>query len=253
MKRDRAFFFFSYEGAQVGRLRKITGNTATPALLALLKPAMLQTLNTYLPTESTPTSNAHVGYHTRNDQQRNKEHTFLSRGDLALGKQRIAARHSYNHQDYISPNFSPVMPTVYPMRFHNAVLQDNWNTSALSFNELRLGVNRVDLNRNTPGSERIPAWITAPSGISASLPSYIHFISTTYTIADNFSLLRSAHSMKTGFEIREARSIRGQGGQPTYSYNNFNDLIADRPLNIQLLFRGRKGITHPQPRLLLPR
>lgn len=242
IKRDRAFFFFNYEGAQVGRLRKITGNTATPALLTLLKPAMRQTLETYLPTDFTPTSNAYVGYHTRNDQQRNKEHTFLSRGDLALGKQRIAARHSYNHQDYISPNFSRVLPTVYPMRFHNAVIQDNWNTSATSFNELRLGVNRVDLNRNAPGSERIPAWITAPSGISASLPSYIHFISTTYTIADNFSHVRGAHSMKTGFEIREVRSVREQGGQPTYSYNNFNDLIADRPLNIQLLFGGGKGL-----------
>lgn len=242
IKRDRAFFFFNYEGAQVGRLRKITGNTATKELLAAVPPLIRKTLETYLPSDYTPTTNVYVGYHTRNDQQWNKEHTFLTRGDLSLTKHRLAGRHSYNRQDFTSPNFGPKFPTLYPMRFHNVVFQDNWNVTSTSFNELRLGVNRVNLNRDVVNRETIPAWISAPSSVNASLSSYIHFISTTYTIADNFMSVRGAHSMKTGFEIREVRSVRVQGGLPTYSYNTFPNLIADRPLSVSLLFGGGKGL-----------
>src|SRR5439155_1278080 len=49
-------------------------------------------------------------------------------------------------------------------------------------------------------------------------------------------------SLKTGFEIREIRSVRGQGGQPTYTYNNLDDLIADRANRVQVLFGGGKAL-----------
>jgi hypothetical protein len=241
VKRDRLFFFFNYEGAQVKRVSKVTGNTATPALLAAVPAAIRKFYDLYLPKTYTPTSNPNLGLHTRNDRQVNDENTFLSRGDAVLGKHRVALRYSYNHQNYSSPAFSPVMPTVYPMRFHNAVAQDNWSLGSTAFNEIRVGMNRVDLNRHILGSEQVPGWVTV-SGLSASQPSYIHFLSTTYTLADNISLVRGKHSTKAGFEIREVRSIRVQGGQPTFTYNTINDLIADRPLNITLLFGGGKGL-----------
>ena len=38
IKRDKVFFFFNYEGAEVRRAAGITGNTFTPALLTQLKP-----------------------------------------------------------------------------------------------------------------------------------------------------------------------------------------------------------------------
>src|SRR6185312_11272566 len=44
IKRNKLFFFFNYEGAQVHRVSRVTGNTATPALLALVKPAIRQEL-----------------------------------------------------------------------------------------------------------------------------------------------------------------------------------------------------------------
>jgi hypothetical protein len=239
IRRDRLFFFFNYEGAQVKRVQKINGNTATPALLTAVPPAIRQTLEFYLPKTYAPTTNAYLGLHTRNDRQVNDEDTYLSRVDAVLGKHREAVRYSYNHQNYSAASFSPVMPTLYPLRFHNAVIQDNWTVNATSFNELRVGLNRVDMNRHPTNYEKIPGYIVAQS-LDASENNYIYFVSTTYTLADNYTVIRGSHSMKIGFEIRELRSVREQGGPPNYTYNSYADLIADKPTSILLFFgRGR--------------
>ncbi|MEO7648948.1 MAG: TonB-dependent receptor, partial [Bryobacteraceae bacterium] len=243
IRKDRLFFFFNYEGAKVSRLSRVTGNTATPALLAQLKPELRRALELYLPASFTATSNPLIGLHQRNDQQKNAENTYLSRVDALLGKHRLSTRYSYNNQDYSVPTLAASMPRFFPVRFHNAVIQDSTSVNASSFNELRIGFNRVDLNRSETGREQVPAWVVVNGGgFNASQPSYIHFITTTYTLADNFSVIRGAHTFKMGFELREVRSARIQGGQPTYTYNNPADLITDQPNRIQVLFGGGKGL-----------
>lgn len=243
IKHNKLFFFFNYEGAQVHRLSRVTGNTATPALLALVKPAIRQEMQTFLPDTYTPTSNPYLGFHTRNDQQKNAENTYLSHVDGMFGAHHISVRDSYNHQDYSVPTFSPSMPRLFPLRFNNAVVQDTWSIAPTVVNELRLGFNRVDLNRSEIGRDSVPAWITVSgAGFNASQPSYIHFITTTYSIADNLSWIKGSHTFKAGVDLREIRSARIQGGQPTYTYNNLTDLINDKPNRIQVLFGGGKSL-----------
>ena len=243
IRRNRAFFFVNYEGAQVKRAAQITGNVATPALLARLKPEIRSMLESTLPNTFEPTSNPLIGFHRRNDRRSNDEHTFLGRADVELGKHRLSGRYSHNNQDYLIPNLQPTLPRIFPNRFHNAVIQDNWSIAPNRFNELRLGVNRVDLFRNEPGRERVPAWIqVAGVGLNSQIASYIHFITTTYTLVDNFTWIRGKHSIKSGFEIREVRSVRDQNGQPTHNYNTLDDLIADNSVRIGLPFGGGKGL-----------
>ena len=240
--RNKLFFFFNYEGAQVERQSQVTGNVATPALLALVSPPIRSALTTFLPSTYAPTSNPFVGLHTRNDQQINDENTYLTRVDYLLGKQRLAVRYSYNNQTYTTPSLAPTIPTVYPLRYNNAVVEHTYSLGTSALNEIRLGFNRVDLNRNPANSGSIPAWITVQS-INASQSSFIHFIPTTYTVADNFTKIIGAHSLKMGLDIREVRSVRVQGGKPTYAYNTFADLINQNPATVQLLFGGSKGLT----------
>ncbi|MBL8176045.1 MAG: TonB-dependent receptor [Bryobacterales bacterium] len=243
IRKDKLFFFFNYEGATVRRPVQITGNVPTPALLSQLKPALRAHYDAMSPKDFTPTANALIGFHRRNDTRRNDENTYLARGDSDFGKHRLSTRFSYNNQDYIDPNLYPTLPRVFPTRFHNAVIQDAWTISPTVFNELRVGLNRVDLFRREIGREKFPAWVTVTStGPNANLASYIHFITTTYTLADNFTIIKSAHTLKMGFEIREVRSVRDQNGDPGSEYNNLNDLIADRPFRINLTFGGGKGL-----------
>lgn len=241
--RNRAFFFFNYEGAQVRSPTQTTGNVATPALIAQLNPAMQKTFNELSPKTFEPTANPLVGLHRRNDRRINEENTFLTRGDIDLAKHRLSLRYSYNHQDISTPLLTPVLRQTLPTRFHNAVVQDNWSIAPTVFNELRLGFNRTDLFRYEAGRENYPAWITtAGVNINLNLAGYLHFIPTTYTLADNLTLIRGRHSIKMGAEIIVAMNNRDQGGAPTHMYNSVTDLIADRPNRIRMLFGGGKGL-----------
>lgn len=245
--RNRAFFFFNYEGAQVRSPSQQTGNVATPALIAQLKPQMQKLFQDLSPKEFEPTANPLVGFHRRNDRRVNDENTYLARGDVDLSAHRLSLRYSYNHQDITTPQLSPMLRQTLPTRFHNAVVQDNWMLSPSMFNELRLGFNRTDLFRYEAGREKYPAWIsTAGVNINLSLPGYLHFIPTTYTLADNLSIIRGKHSVKTGVEIRVAMNNRDQGGQPAHFYNSVADLIADRPNRVRMLFGGPKGLKNTQ-------
>jgi hypothetical protein len=199
------------------------------------------------PKEFETTSNPLVGLHRRNDRRTNDENTYLARGDVDLTKHRLSLRYSYNNQDIVNPQFMPALKQKLPTRFHNAVLQDNWTVSPTIFNELRLGFNRTDLFRYEAGRENYPAWITTSGvNVNLNLGGYLHFIPTTYTLADNISMIRGKHSIKAGVEIRVNMYNRDQGGQPTHMYNNVNDLIADRPNRVRMLFGGGKGLKNTQ-------
>jgi hypothetical protein len=161
--------------------------------------------------------------------------------DAIFGNHRLAVRDSYNHQDYASPNLQPTMPTVYPLRFNNASVEDTFSLGPSAFNELRLGFNRVDLFREPQNYSSVIASISA-QGISTSLSNYIHFLPTTYSLADNFTIIRGTHSIKMGVDLREVRSVRNQGGPPSYSYNSLTDLINENPASVGLSFGGSKGL-----------
>lgn len=240
IQRDKLFFFFNYEGAIVRRAAQITGNVATPALLGQVNPNIREALS-LLPQDFTPTSNPLIGLHRRNDQTRNDEHTYLSRVDWSLGDHRISGRYNYNHQDFINPQLMPDHPQVFPNRTHNLALQDNFTISPTMFNELRLGFNRADLDRNFSGFDQLSAFINVTTGsLNASLLSFIHFTGNTFSAVDNFTNIRGRHTLKAGFEIRDVRSYRTQGGLPTHTYNTTADLIADSPSRIGLIFNTSK-------------
>ncbi|MBM3788329.1 MAG: carboxypeptidase regulatory-like domain-containing protein, partial [Acidobacteria bacterium] len=208
--RNRAFFFFNYEGAKTRRNQQITGNVATPLLKNSVLPSFRDTLNR-LPSSFEPTNNPNIGLHRRNDRSKTDENTFLSRGDVNLKAHRLTARYSYNHQDFADPILLEGSPQLFPTRFHNAVIQDGWTLTPSIFNELRVGYNRVDLDRNYVGLGGVPSWFTvAGVNLGVNLQAHIHFTNNTYTVADNFTMIRGRHTVKAGFEIREVRSQRYQ-------------------------------------------
>jgi outer membrane receptor protein involved in Fe transport len=242
MRRDRLFFFFNYEGAEVRRQSLVSGNVPTTALLNQLTPALKATLNLMMPSTYAATSNPLIGFHTRNDNASNAEHTFLTRVDwLISNRQRLAVRDSYNHQTYNTPSLEPTMPTVYPLHFHNAVVEHTFNVGAATLNELRIGLNRVDLFRQPQGWEQIPGYITV-QGINSSFGNFIHFVPTTYSLSDNFTMVRGRHSIKIGLDEREVRSVRYQGGPPIYAFTTTADIINQNPASVQLSFTTSKGL-----------
>jgi hypothetical protein len=240
IRKDKLFFFFNYEGAQVKQQAQVTGTVPTPFLLAALPPALSQVLAKYMPTTYTPV-NIDVGTHFRNDQQVNAENTYLGKVDALLGKQRLAVRYSYNNQNYSSPTLEPSMPTIYPLRYQNAAVEDTYTFASNALNELRMGVSRVNLYREPQGYENVPGYIVVQA-VSFSQSNFIHFVPTTYSLSDNFTLIHGSHSMKMGIDMRDVLSVRVQGGPPIYTYTTYASGIAAQPASVQLSFTTSKGL-----------
>ena len=240
IKRNRFFFFFNYEGAQVRRPVNLTGNVPSPLLLSEVPPAIQQAFAGLYKTY-TPTSNPLIGTTRRNDDNSNEENTTLSRGDAMLGKHRLSLRYSYNHQDFSTANLRPDNYTLYPTRFHNAAIEDADPVSANVFNDFRLGFSRTDLDRSNTDYGQLPGIIVVTSGsLTSDSESRLHFDSASYTIADNLTIVRGPHSIKTGFEIRDLRTARNQVNAFSTTYNNTADLIANNPASMTITF-GNPG------------
>ncbi|MFN7937816.1 MAG: carboxypeptidase regulatory-like domain-containing protein [Bryobacteraceae bacterium] len=241
VKKDKLFFFFNYEGATVRRYTQIQSNVPTPLLLSQVSGPIRQHLDG-LPKDFTPTTNPLLGFHRRNDRLTNDENTYMSRADWRFNNShQLAFRYNYNHQNYFEPNLYPTNQRQFPMRYHNAVVQDNWTVSPTVFNELRLGFNRTSLNRVNSTLYTQPGWVEIVGAFNSDFQSQLFFITNNYTIADNLTLIRGNHSVKMGFEIRDNRSARIQSTNVTHFFNSLTDLIADNPNRVRVTFGNPGG------------
>jgi hypothetical protein len=244
IRRDRIFFFFNYEGARIRQNQQFAGNVPTPFLLAQVKPAIRDNLSG-LPTLYTLTADPNLGFARRNAVNTDNENTYLYRVDGQFGAHRLSLRYSHNQQDLATPTFEAGNTTIYPQRLDNAAFQDSFTISPSMFNEFRIGINRNDLDRHDssiqtrPGLDglTVSAW-----GTTSGNQSRIDFTTTTYNMADNFSVIRGRHTWKFGFEIRELRSYRYQTNNSTVNYQTTADLIADKAQNITVRFGGGRSM-----------
>jgi hypothetical protein len=96
--RDKAFFFFNYEGDRVVSGSSTSGNTPTAALIASVSnPRIAQELS-FMPKPTSATSNPLVGLSVGNLITQTKEDTFVSRADVNLGHHRGLVRFNQNNQ-----------------------------------------------------------------------------------------------------------------------------------------------------------
>jgi hypothetical protein len=251
IKRDKLFFFFNYEGAQATQTQPQNGNVPTPLLLSMVTPAIRQNLS-LLPPATVPTSNPLVGLNYHNDNRKNDENTFVSRGDWDLSsKQRLSLRYNYNHQNYTVPNLIPISPSLFPTRFHNAEIADSMVISPTTVNEWRLGFNRIDEFRHDVAFDSTPDFLTVSDVGMTTAMDFLRFDSDSYTAADNFTVVHGSHTFKTGFEIRSLRTHRFDFLNPSTTYNTVAHLIADTPDLVGLTIGGQK-ITQYRLRILCP-
>ena len=226
IQRDKLFFFFNYEGAQASQNSPQTGNVPTPLLLSMVTPALRQALQ-LLPPPTFATSNPLVGLNYHNDSRTNNENTYVFRGDVELGTQRLSLRYNYNHQDFSVPNLIPTSPSIFPTRFHNATIADMASISPTMVNEWRLGFNHMDLFRHDTAFQTTPNFATVSDVGFTNAMDFLKFDSVSYTVADNFTVIRGKHTWKTGFEIRSLRTHRVDSRQPLTTYLTVAHLIAD--------------------------
>lgn len=240
VKRDRLFFFANYEGATVRRSQEMRGNVPTPLLLSRV-PEPVRGHLARMPQSQTATANPLIGFHRRNDRRTNDENTLLFKADYHRERHRLSARYNYNHQDFVQPNLREDNRRAFPTRFHNAALQHEFVVTPTVFNALRVGFNRTLLNRLNSTFVTETGWVTVPSvGLTSDDQKQIFFKNNSYTLADDFTVVRGKNTWKAGFEIRQLRTSRVNRDNTPHTYNSLDDLIANRPIRARVTF-GNPG------------
>ena len=242
IRKNRLFIFFNYEAARVHNTTQLSGNTPTPALLSQLTPALQQN-SVGLPTSFTPTSNPLLGFSIRNAKTVDTENTSLSRIDYNFGKQRLAVRFSYNWSDYLIPQFRLTNIQSAPFHFYNVSAEHTDPISSTTLNEFRFGFNRNNLDRKSGTLGVLPGWYEVdPVNLIGDFQSEIHYITNSYNITDNFTVIHGAHTFKAGLQMLDLDSTRYQNTGMTTYYNTLQDLINDNAAMVRVTFGSPKQL-----------
>ena len=152
-------------------------------------------------------------------------------------------RYSRNWSNYIIPQFRPANVQSAPYIFDNIAVDHTIPFSATLLNEFRFGLNRNDLNRHNTTLGVLPGWFEVdPVNLIGDFQSQIHYTNNTYTIADNLSWIRGAHTLKFGFQIFDLDSNRYQNTGMTTYYNTLADLVSDKPASVRVAFGAPKSL-----------
>ena len=234
--KDKLFFFFNYEAAIARKGVTYQGNTATDLLRNSVTPALREHMST-MPTycDFPVAGNPYVCHHYRVDKETYDEWTNLARVDYSTGPHRLTLRYNYTNQDFARPNsIKEISRIFYPVRSHNALVQETWTISPRMFNEVRAGYSRFDMDRRSPTLLVEPAFFNVPLIGDSDFQSRLWTLTNTYQLADNFTFIKGRHTIKAGVDLRDMRARRNQATNPTHYYADINALIADKPFQIRL-------------------
>ena len=212
------------------------------------------------PRGTVPTANPLLALATLDTQADQSEHSLALRADHRLtGNQQIYARLLYSDGDVDTPD-----RTVTPRRVHatqqpmNAVVNHQTLFGSSVINELKIGYNRprydaiafgpagydptqVSLSgtvtsqsvdaRGTTGIARSGLLVRATSNASTNGQRYDP---RSLSLSDALTATRGAHTFKVGGEYRNIESQFQFLGSTEITYNGINELIDNRPAQIQV-------------------
>ena len=243
--KNRAFFYFNYEGDRVIAGSTVSGETATQTLINSVSNPQIKKELSLMPLPTSSTSNPLVGMFVGNRDTISNENLFMWRGDTYLGRHHLLARYNYNTQLQQIQQFRPNDSQDYPIKFHNAVLSDIWTVNPHLVNEARLGLDRNLVNRNldTYFSDPTGSWLIISGFFSSdTTQSLLYFQTTTYGFVDNLTLVHGRHTFTFGTDDRYDPSRRTQDTSPRSTYSSLADLQTDTPSLIAVSFGSPKKL-----------
>ena len=247
--RNKAFFFFNYEGDRQIRASTVTGDSPTQALIkSVSNPAIAEELS-FLPKPNSATSNPLIGFYTGNRTTALDENVYMGRIDYNFLSHRLMFRYDYNDQQQSIQQFRATDYQDFPLTSHNVALEDVWTSGSSLVNEFRIGLNRNILDRHTTGYSTDPtqSWLTLTGFFATdTTQSLLYFQSTTYNLVDNVTLVRGRHTLRFGTDDRLLPSRRTQFTSPRSTYASIADLQTDNPQQLAVSFGGPKHLSTSQ-------
>jgi outer membrane receptor protein involved in Fe transport len=237
IQRDHLFFFLNYEGSIARIPLQITSNVPTQSLRDRA-PTAYQTYLSEVPLPTQPLANStDAGFYRRSDVFKANENLANMRVDYKQGPDSIFARYSLNKSETSSPAFLPTNRLVFPLTNHLATVGYTRILGSSTFNELRLGLDRWDVPRENQGFAGGLGQITITGILTANnAEGKLHWVDSTYTLADTLHHRVGAHSLRMGGEFRRLDSARTQRANPQFSYTSVAAFLANTPTNVTLTY-----------------
>lgn len=283
IRRDKAFFFASFEGLRQRTSSPIVESTLSAAVRArpdcppgvtanCIAPGIRPLLAAF-PVGQAPTADPLLDIVNVNASARVTENAGGIRFDYNLSsKIRVYARYFRDQGDSMQTQNSTgsvFATTIVPQ---NAVANVTQILSPTIINETKIGLNAAKTrvagipgpspNANINGMTLNLSGSVALAGIAGqagsaglAIPSGLIRLSSSFngrgapytnhslSFIDNLSVLRGNHSMKFGVEIRPITMLTDQLGGTTYQFNNVAAFLANQPASIA--FNGDLSATSP--------
>jgi len=225
--KDRTFFYLNYEGLQQ-RLGQSAVNGLVPsASFRQRTPQALQRIANAYPVGQERTSDPDVDRFTGVFQNRWQENSGSARID-----HRFNANHSiFGRFNTTDGNFNDRRSALLESRTSfvrptNATVQWTAVLSPTIVNEAKAGVNRSALTRPQEGIG--PEAYVIPGFTSSISTTAIQEIPTSYSIVDNFTWSKGAHTIKAGGEIRRIHMNVANGPDVSVRFANRPAFLANQ-------------------------
>ncbi len=229
IRRDRTFFFASYEGLNQRQGRTQIGFVPSAAFRASVSPALKSILDAY--PEGQTAVNASVSQWTGVAFATQKEHVGLVRFDHRMTDTLSAyVRVSTNSTDIFTPSAALPVGTQNLDAPTSGLIDLLYLAGSRTTNELRIGANYAEpINLKAAGGTKIA--IAVP-GFS-TLPADTFRIATgiTQSLTDQWATLRGSHAFKAGVDMRRVQLIIHDGPNAqagTLSYASLVDFQNNR-------------------------
>jgi hypothetical protein len=270
--KDRTFWFASNENLR--QRQSIPFREAVPSDSARARAvAAVQPLLSLFPRGTIATADPNASIVTADQSQRVNETSVGARLDHRWNDQvNSYLRYFRDQGNSIQPlgvTGNGIAVTAVPQ---NAVFNTQWIVSPQMINEFKVGVNAyktrawgsapvvngfnpADISVNLTGgvaiagigSQGANAGFATPGGLvrsnSATNGRGQPYTNTSWSFIDNLTWIKGSHNVKMGGEYRRIQLLTDRLGGTTYSFSNVEDLINNRPTQIQFL--GDLGAPSP--------
>ncbi|MCC6861701.1 MAG: TonB-dependent receptor, partial [Bryobacterales bacterium] len=263
IRKDRLFFFASYEGLRQRASQNIVEAVPSPAAKARAVPSIRPLLDAYPAGVATSNPDLDVARLTagapidenygsvRLDYRINDRYSIVARyfrdqGELILP---LNVTGNYARTTAVPQNGMVALQQILSSTVINET-KVGFNGSKTRFNGVAPGVNGIDLSAvsvdftgtavisgvggqgASAGAARIGGLVRSSSAQNGRAVPYTNY---TVTLSDQLSWVKGSHTIKFGGEVRPIRMYTDRLGGATYTFSNIESLLANRPSSVQVI------------------
>lgn len=227
---DRSFFYFTYEGLRQSYGQPLSGFVPAPAFaaqVAAAHPELAPIVAAYPSTGLAPYA-PNIDQFTGSGRQLDHEDSAMLRLDQHFSSADTAyLRFSFDAAYSVIPSDSLNDRTLTTSRPVNGELEELHIFSPRLVNEAKFGFNRSTVFTTNEGLTDLPYSIAVAGLTTLSNNEFNLGVGNSFSGIDNLTMVRGAHTLKFGVEIRRIQLDQGNTSNGTVIYSSLASLLAN--------------------------